>query len=222
MKRSASGEGNSTCDRLLTVPEAAAKPATAENSPSVVALPSLAEVEAAPLDTLPAFVGILEVLKAKALARIIGDSQTPAMPEEASDRYVTVPEIAKRFVLTEQYVYEAIRTGDLPAIEIGPKKYKRVALVDLRAWAASKKLDPPNYFTYSHASGRRRSATIAEATRSHATRTRGPSRRSTEQRGEVGTRRTRHQGVCRLVDATPGAAVTEALTWQEELTNGLH
>lgn len=199
-------------DRLLTVPEAAA----------MLGLPSTEQVGSAQLDTLPAFVGTLEVLKAKALARLVGDSPTPAVPVEASDRYVTVPEIAERFVLTDQYVYDAIRSGDLPAIEIGPKKYKRVALADLRAWAASKKLDPPEYLTYSRASGRGRSATTAEATRSDSARTRGPSRRSAEQRGEVGTRRTRDSGVSRSIDATPCEA-TEAPTWQEEyLSDGVH
>lgn len=199
-------------DHLLTVPEAAA----------MLDLPSAEQVGSAPLDALPAFVGTIEALKAKALARLLGDSPTPAVPVEASDRYVAVPEIAARFVLTQQYVYDAIRSGDLPAIEIGPKKYKRVALADLRAWAASKKVDPPVYFTYSPPSGSRRSRTTAEATRPHPTRTGRPSRRDPEQRGEVGTRRTRDQRVSGTPDATACEA-TEASTWQEEyLNDGVH
>ncbi len=138
---------NRTADCLLEVPEAAAmlvlEPATlSEEPPLPIRLPTLEQVEAASLDVLPTLLGTLETIKTKALVRLICTSQTAPNPEGDADRYLTVPEVAQRLALTDQYVYEAIRTGDLPAIEIGPKKYKRVALTDLRAWAASKRLDP--------------------------------------------------------------------------------
>lgn len=188
-----------------------------------LSLPSMTLIEAADLTELPAFIGTIDALKAKALARLLGTPPSaPTQPESGAERFLTVAQVADRFVLTEQYVYDAIRSGDLPAIEIGPKRYKRVALADLRAWAASKKVDPPVYFTYSPPSGSRRSRTTAEATRPHPTRTGRPSRRDPEQRGEVGTRRTRDQGVGGTPDATACEA-TEASTWQEEyLNDGVH
>ncbi len=219
---------NRTADCLLEVPEAAAmlvlEPATlSEEPPLPIRLPTLEQVEAASLDVLPTLLGTLETIKTKALVRLIGTSQTAPNPEGDADRYLTVPEVAQRLALTDQYVYEAIRTGDLPAIEIGPKKYKRVALTDLRAWAASKRLDPPTNVTYSRPRGRRRSTTTPQATRGNATRTRGPSRRGTEQRSSVGARGTRGARVGRPIDAAPGETSGQATTWQEEyLSDGLH
>jgi len=195
-------------DRLLDVREAPT-------------LPSLQAVDALATELLPAFIGNAEALKARALARLVGSPVSDGHAEPDGG-FLTVPEVATRLSLTDQYVYEMIRTGDLPAIEIGPKKYKRVALADLRAWAASKKVDQPSYAAYSWPSERLRSATTAQATRANSTRTRGPRRRGTEQRGEVGTRRDRDQGVSGTPDATPCEA-TEAPTWQEEyLTDGVH
>lgn len=197
------------------------EPARVVDVHEAATLPPLQAVDVLATDLLPAFIGGTEALKVRALARLLGSSVT-AGHTEVDDGFLTVPEVATRLSLTDQYVYEMIRTGDLPAIEIGPKKYKRVALADLRAWAASKKVDQPSYAAYSWPSERLRSATTAQATRANSTRTRGPRRRGTEQRGEVGTRRDRDQGVSGTPDATPCEA-TEAPTWQEEyLTDGVH
>ena len=56
------------------------------------------------------------------------------------DRLLDVSEVGERLNLEVRYVYELIRRGILPAVQIG--KYKRVRLTDLLAFMAGEVRSP--------------------------------------------------------------------------------
>lgn len=54
-----------------------------------------------------------------------------AMPE-TDPEYVTINEVARRTDFSYDFVYDAVRNGDLPATQ--KSREWRVALADMRAW----------------------------------------------------------------------------------------
>lgn len=53
------------------------------------------------------------------------------------DQLLTAKQVAERLQITEAWVHEAARNGDLPYIEIG--RYRRFEQADIDEWIASKR-----------------------------------------------------------------------------------
>lgn len=88
--------------------------------------------EAMPMATL--------VDRARRAARLAADLQTVLLARAAAgrsparevDRLLAIPKVAELLAFTQQYVYELIRRGDLPAVRSG--KYVRVSASALQAF----------------------------------------------------------------------------------------
>lgn len=94
-----------------------------------------ARVAAIPPEAVPALLGELERLKATLWAQLmVLVSQNGHTAESEEERWLTVPEVAKRLHFAPSYVYQLARRGELPALRTG--KYVRVRLTDLREWEA--------------------------------------------------------------------------------------
>lgn len=87
---------------------------------------NLAELEQAVADTpvsqIPALIGVLAELQAKAQLKIL--SEQKAM-KDRQDGLLTMRQVAARLNVPESRAYELARQGKLPAVRIG--KYVRVS-----------------------------------------------------------------------------------------------
>ena len=171
-------------------------------SPShLIAVPGLDDLEAdlALADSLP--VSMLAE-RARRAARLAADLQTAliarAACREASsepDRLLAIPKVAEILEFTEQYVYELIRRGHLPAVRSG--KYVRVsasAIENFMKNGPAKSLDRTLYHGYSGVRGRTRASPAKDARPPNASDPRRPARRRAKHRGPMGAERALHHG----------------------------
>jgi excisionase family DNA binding protein len=88
--------------------------------------PNLAELEQTVADTpvseIPALIGILAELQAKAQLKMLSEQQTM---KDRQDDLLTMRQVAARLNVPESRAYELARQGKLPAVRIG--KYVRVS-----------------------------------------------------------------------------------------------
>lgn len=139
-------------------------------------------------DQLVAAVTKLGALQARATARLAVSRLEPSQATPAVDRWLDAKEIAEVLSVTKQYAYDLVNSGDLPAIEFGPKRYKRVRVSDLERWCAEKRLAPPRYATYHSARARGRGTPATSAARTHTGGVRPTRGRHAKQRGSLGAR----------------------------------
>lgn len=126
-------------------------------------------------------------------------------PDAASDRaeqYVEAKTIAGMLSVSESYVYELIRKGQLPAISFG--KYRRVSLAAFDEWAARQEIAVDPYATYSIArDDRRRAPGDSRAPRPDATGVRRARGGHAEQRRTVGARGDGDSGISGAPSSNP-------------------
>lgn len=167
-----------------------------------VAVPGLDELEAdiALADTLPV-AALAE--RARRAARLAADLQMAliaraACREAAStepDRLLAIPKVAEILEFTEQYVYELIRRGHLPAVRSG--KYVRVSASAVDSFMKNgprNAVDTGLYHGYSVVRGRARAAPAQDARKANASGPRRPARRRAEHSGPMGAERASHHG----------------------------
>src|SRR5437867_10666165 len=135
-------------------------------------------VPAPGLDDLEADLGLADSLpvpmladRARRAARLAADLQTAliarAVSREASpepDRLLAIPKVAEILEFTEQYVYELIRRGHLPAVRSG--KYVRVSASAVESFmknGPANPLDTGLYQRYSPGRGRTRAPSAQHA-----------------------------------------------------------
>ncbi len=100
-------------------------------------LPAIAAEATA--DELPALIGALEAAKAVAWARLAATAQARGpRPVEASapaatDRLLTMPEVAEQLGITEHQAREMGRRGKLPTVRVGERRV-RVRASALAEW----------------------------------------------------------------------------------------
>src|SRR5881409_16282 len=161
------------------------------------------------LDDLEADLGLADSLpvpmladRARRAARLAADLQTAliarAVSREASpepDRLLAIPKVAEIFGFTEQYVYELIRRGHLPAVRSG--KYVRVSASAVDSFMKNgpkNGVDGGLYQRYSSARGRVRASATQDARRVDPGGARRQARRRDEHRGPVGAERADDHG----------------------------
>ena len=97
--------------------------------------PNLADLEQAVADTpvseIPALIGLLAELQAKAQLKIL--SEQKAM-KDRQDGLLTMRQVAAQLNVPESRAYELARQGKLPAVRIG--KYVRVSVEALAEYQA--------------------------------------------------------------------------------------
>jgi excisionase family DNA binding protein len=95
---------------------------------------AIADPTSVPADHIPDVIGELERVKATLWARVTFSPGPGQSKEGNGDDEVlfTVPEVARRLGVPEQYAYELTRRGELPAVRFG--KYVRVRAADLAGW----------------------------------------------------------------------------------------
>ena len=180
-----------------------------------VVVPGLDDLEAdrALADSLP--VSVLAE-RARGAARLAADLQMAliaraACREAASpepDRLLVIPKVAEIFEFTEQYVYELIRRGHLPAVRSG--KYVRVSASAVESFmknGPANLLDTALYQRYSDVGGRTRASPAQEARQANASGPRRPARRRAKHRGPMGAERANHHGADDAVDPDGGRTV---------------
>jgi excisionase family DNA binding protein len=89
-------------------------------------------IDSAQLNEIPALIGCLAQLQAKAQLKMLAGHGTTAAQSEA---LLTVPEIATRLKLSPYRVYELIRQGHLQRVPL-PGKSVRVRPSELAAYLA--------------------------------------------------------------------------------------
>lgn len=179
----------------------AVTPAAAGSREAVVVV-GLDELDADPAlaDRLPV-VTLAE--RARQAARLAADLQIVLLARTANghaaetqpDRLRTIPEVAEVLQFTEQYVYELIRRGHLPAVRSG--KYVRVSASAVEAFmknGPAAGLDGVLYQRYSPRSGRLRVAAPQEKRRIDAGGAGRETRRRAEQRRALGAQRASDRG----------------------------
>ena len=118
-------------------------------------------------------------------------SREAAPPEQ--DRLLAIPKVAEILQFTEQYVYELIRRGHLPAVRSG--NYVRVSASAVDSFMKNgpkNGVDSRLYQRYSSARGRGSAAGPQGARRVDPGGPRRPRRRRAEQRGPMGAQRANH------------------------------
>jgi len=144
-----------------------------------------------PPEEIPDLLGVLETLKARLWCRLntSPDPVTQTSPMDG-ERLITVEQAAELLAFTEQYVYDLIKKGGLPAIRHG--KYIRIKLSDLQAWIDEHReisVDNNVYKLYSNNSGRKRTSKNQKITRSNTGRNGRTDRRKLQHSGSLGTGR---------------------------------
>jgi excisionase family DNA binding protein len=148
--------------------------------------------QGSPPDLQP-LVGELARLIGTALVRTLGDQSRRAPEAAASDRLLSVPTAATLLGFKPQYVYELIRRGQLPAVQIG--KYVRVRLSALDGFMKTGPINPLDvelYQRYSARRGRRPAPSAPKAGATDSSWTRRSSRRGREHGRPMGTEREEH------------------------------
>ena len=129
-----------------------------------------------------------------------------ASPEQ--DRFLAIPKVAEILQFTEQYVYELIRRGHLPAVRSG--KYVRVsasAVDNFMKNGPKNGVDSGLYQGYSRARGRVRATAAQDARRVDPGGARRQARRRAEHRGPVGAERADDHGADDATDPRDGRGV---------------
>jgi len=158
------------------------------------------EAEISLADTLP--VSILAE-RARKAARLAADLQTALIARAAAreavspepDRLLAIPKVAEILGFTEQYVYELIRRGHLPAVRSG--KYVRVSASAVDSFTKNgptNVVEPPLYQRYSDGRGRIGATSTQDARRADPSLPRRQARRSVEHGRPVGAERAHHHG----------------------------
>src|SRR5438309_5375160 len=180
----------------------------------LVTVPGLDDLESdlALADSLP--VSMLAE-RARRAARLAADLQTAliarAACREASsepDRLLAIPKVAEILEFTEQYVYELIRRGHLPAVRSG--KYVRVSASAVDSFmknGPTNGVDSILYQGYSSARGRVPAAAAQDARRIDPGGPRRHARRRAEHRGPVGAERADDHGADDATDPRDGRGV---------------
>ena len=129
-----------------------------------------------------------------------------ASPEQ--DRFLAIPKVAEILQFTEQYVYELIRRGHLPAVRSG--KYVRVSASAVDSFmknGPTNGVDSILYQGYSSARGRVPAAAAQDARRIDPGGPRRHARRRAEHRGPVGAERADDHGADDATDPRDGRGV---------------
>ena len=112
-----------------------------------------------------------------------------------ADRLLAIPKVAEILEFTEQYVYDLIRRGHLPAVRSG--KYVRVSASAVDSFMKNgprNGVDSSLYHRYSNPGGRLRAAPTQNARGFDAGRARRQARRRIEQRSSMGAQRADDRG----------------------------
>src|SRR5438876_6599536 len=161
------------------------------------------------LDDLEADLGLADSLpvpmladRARRAARLAADLQTALIARAVfgeasreSDRLLAVPKVAEILKFTEQYVYELIRRGHLPAVRSG--KYVRVSASAVDSFTKNGPtniVESPLYHRYSGGRGRIGATSTQDAGRADSSLPRRQARRSVEHGRPVGAERAHHHG----------------------------
>src|SRR5262245_426126 len=88
-------------------------------------------------EAIPDLVALLSRAYAQALLRLGRPAPSVPAPEEP-ERFLTIPDVAKRLGLSKGFVYELGRKGVLPLRRLGGSRGYRVAATDLAKWEASR------------------------------------------------------------------------------------
>ena len=157
-------------------------------------------------DSLP---GAILAELARRAARLAADLQTLLLTRAASngasssgsDRLLAIPKVAELLEFTEQYIYELIRRGHLPAIRSG--KYVRVSASVVDSFMKNGPrivVDEPVYQRHSVGRGRLGVARTQDARRVDAGGPRRQDRRRAQQRRSLGAQRADDRGTGRAID----------------------
>lgn len=109
-------------------------------------VPSLDELVSAPervrelpahtaKDLLAQLVSLQALLLAQCFASTVQPSAPSAASSTSSDRYLSIPDVARDLSVKSSYVYELARTGKLRAVRMG--KYVRVSAGELARYKAT-------------------------------------------------------------------------------------
>jgi len=154
-------------------PESLDKIPRAQIAPLIVQLASMQSALAARLSESP------------------GKAEDQPMESQDHNALITVEEMAKRTAFTEQYCYDLIRRGEIPAVHAG--KYVRIRPEDLNSWIdkhTEKKVDNELYSVYSNTYERKRTSQNQKGTRSNSSTTSRADRSFSKHIGQMGTRRS--------------------------------
>jgi len=99
-----------------------------------LSLPGVEDIDAVPMEHLPAVIALFAALQARAAARLAtlppGEGDSPSAAD-GRHRLLTIPQVAELLGVPVSYAYELARRR-LPSIRMG--KYVRVRVDDLEAW----------------------------------------------------------------------------------------
>jgi excisionase family DNA binding protein len=157
----------------------------------------LASLDALPAAELPAFLGQLEIAKARALARLTTPAreETRVSGEEAG--LLTYADAGAVLGIAPGCVRDLVRRGELASVRVG-KKYVRVRPDDLRSYVERHRdpgLDPYRALRMEASHDRGRAASAASSPRPDAGSPRVAPGRAGQLGGTVGARGTRHPRV---------------------------
>jgi len=107
-------------------------------------------------------------------------------PQEP-DHLLTVPDAAKVLALGEAYVYDLVRRGLMPAVEIG--KYRRIRRSTVETFMSAGRVDSGLYQGYNGSHGRVRTSSAQKPGTTNAGSPRQATRRRLEYRGALGAGR---------------------------------
>ncbi len=100
--------------------------------------------------------GELERIRALLFSRLF-DPNPSVENSDTHEKLIAVEEAARILNLTEQYVYELMRRGEIPSVRIG--KYRRIRQKDLESWISGRtecRMEGALYEPYSHPYERQR------------------------------------------------------------------
>lgn len=152
---------------------------------------NLAEIA---VNEIPDVLGQIESARAILSARML-TPQGPVIEPQGNDTLITVEEMAKRTTLTEQYCYDLIRKGGIPAVHIG--KYIRIRVSDLSAWIekhTEKPLDKQLYQRYNNSYERKGIGKDPKGARSYSSANGRQDRDNVKRFGATGTGRAENLG----------------------------
>lgn len=159
--------------------------------------PGLA-VALSPADALAIYHRVIGVLLA--LLPLLRAPASPGADDLAGDeRLLTASEVAERLGVPKGYVYELIRRGELPSVQVGAK-YRRVRPAALRQWLAEREgklLSPGPARPYSWNYGWQGAPAPPRGTQGDTGRVRRQTRRSREHRRQDGEGRDADSGTRR-------------------------
>jgi excisionase family DNA binding protein len=166
-------------------------------------LPSIELVDQLESSMLPALIATCAALQARAASRLLNCTTLTPRAQEP-EHLLTVPEAAMQLGFASSYAYELVKRGALAAVRRG--RYVRIRPTALAAFIAAHEhevVDSEISDTLSYGGDRRGRAEAAQATRAHAGRTGGTTRRTRNHRLKMGNRRTQGSRAGGEAAATP-------------------